>query len=113
MSDRYRMTRFAFALAAFIPTQAVAQMSDQSGRVEFCNDWAEFATIQMKIRQEGVPFTKALNWAGDSARTELEFKMATHIVRMAYNRDLARTYRGIEVAIIEFSEDVFLGCVSD
>lgn len=103
-------------LVLFLSTQAIA--SDARNRTEYCSKWADFAANQMKHRQDGLPIRKVMDALLKSAivtsemeGAESDFRIALGITEMAYNQDLAPTYRGAEIAVIEFRENNLYACL--
>jgi hypothetical protein len=88
----------------------------QETKIEFCRDWGDFAYLQMKWRQEGVPFSDAIEAARAAAlgtdSVEVNWNISKAIVQAAYNEPLAQTDRMMEVKIIEFSERQYAICMA-
>ena len=84
--------------------------------VDFCQQWADFSYLTMKMRQDGVPISAAFEAANathaSTGSSEAEVELTRGIILQAYRLPLEPTERLADVAAIEFSEGHFSSCMS-
>lgn len=84
-------------------------------RLDTCRGWQNYAYIVMQNRQQGLPISGAIE-ADIATHNSLSSPQADrdytkNLILHAYRLPLERTDRMVEVASIEFAEDVFTYCL--
>jgi hypothetical protein len=107
----------AISLVSLIATAKHVNAEFSQDRLNYCEDWRQFSELQMKMRQDGFPYTKAISLIKEAASegkiSKNEFKFMLDISMAAYGRELEHSYRLADVAVIKFGEYIFYICMSE
>lgn len=91
------------ALAITLSTSAIANDCEAFGKV---------ATSTMQARQNGVPIQKIVETAKKHFQQEELLKIVLFIIKEAYSKPRFMSEDNQEMAITEFGNEVYLGCLN-